>query len=168
MKRTQSINLFQLRKNATLFRLNTVTIAILAASLSGCDSRKGVIYNSLDDCKTNLGNSHKCEQQYQQARSIAHQNLSPFSRKQSCEEKYGAQNCEQTSRGYFPYITSFLSSNRYGGSPLFRDKYSNNFMSLDGTNYGSTPGKVQIQRQTVSRGGFGANARRSSGWSFGG
>jgi uncharacterized protein YgiB involved in biofilm formation len=128
----------------------------------------------------------QCETAYQQALADNEANAPRFNDRQSCEERYGVEQCVPRNNGSFftPLLTGFilgqaLNGGFGGGRGYYRDRYGNDSLSGGGrlgrdyvtgrTRVGSdafgppatrqAPAQVQSRSGVVSRGGFGGGGR---------
>lgn len=151
-------------------------------------------FASLDECKASGDmTAAQCDTAYAQAQKDSAANAPKFSDQQSCEERYGVDQCvprsSQNGGGSFftPLLTGFiigqaLNGGGYRGAPMYRDRdggwYSGSGYPVS-RDYvtGRTrvrsdsfdapearaPARVQSRSAVISRGGFGGGGR-----SFGG
>jgi len=154
---------------------------------AGCDEAKvdTALFESIQQC-TSLGFAQQeCEANYRKAEQM-HVDVAPkYSSRTDCETDFGAEKCEpapqRTSTGgsvFMPLMAGYMMGNLLSGGartqPLYRSAGdSSNFRTADNKKLGSAVGRTQVatsaaqtpaaKTRTVSRGGFGANARRSYG-----
>ncbi|OYW28644.1 MAG: hypothetical protein B7Z44_07660 [Caulobacter sp. 12-67-6] len=189
----------------------TTLMAGAAVSITACDNAPAVTqwgdppaaaagkaveartFTSLDECKASGDfTAEQCETTLAQAQKDSAENAPKFSDQQSCEERYGVDQCVprsgQNGSFFTPLLTGFIIGQAlnnmgggYRGAPMYRDR--------DGTYYGGSgyplsrdyvtgrtrvrsesfdapradaPTRVQSRSSVISRGGFGG------GRSFGG
>ncbi len=155
--------------------------------VAGCDEPKvdTALFESVKQC-TSLGFSQQeCEANYRNAQQM-HVDVAPkYASRADCEADFGAEKCEtapqRTQSGgsvFMPLMAGYMMGSLLGGGasaqPLYRSSAdSTSFRNADNKKVGSTIGRTQVAQSatqapavktsTVSRGGFGANARRSAG-----
>jgi len=155
--------------------------------VAGCDEAKvdTALFESVKQC-TSLGFAQQeCEANYGKAQQM-HADVAPkYMSRTDCEADFGAEKCEiapqraQSGGSIFMplmagYMMGSLLNSRAQTQPLYRTAGdSSNFRTADNKNIGSAIGRTQIAQsatqapaartRTVSRGGFGASARRSAG-----
>lgn len=189
----------------------TTLMAGAAVSITACDNAPAVTqwgdppaaaagkaveartFTSLDECKASGDfTAEQCETTLAQAQKDSAENAPKFSDQQSCEERFGVDQCVprsgQNGSFFTPLLTGFIIGQAlnnmgggYRGAPMYRDR--------DGTYYGGSgyplsrdyvtgrtrvrsesfdapradaPTRVQSRSSVISRGGFGG------GRSFGG
>ncbi|MBO9708547.1 MAG: DUF1190 domain-containing protein [Caulobacter sp.] len=149
-------------------------------------------FANLDDCKTSGDfTDQQCETAFAQAQKDSAENSPKFSQRESCEERYGVDQCVPRSDNhggsfFTPLLTGFIigqalnNAGGYRGAPMYRDR--------DGTYYSGSgyplsrdyvtgrtrvradsfdapsahaPARVQSRSSVISRGGFGGGGR---GW----
>lgn len=189
----------------------TTLMAGAAVSITACDNAPAVTqwgdppaaaagkaveartFTSLDECKASGDfTAQQCETTLAQAQKDSAENAPKFSDQQSCEERYGVDQCVprsgQNGSFFTPLLTGFIIGQAlnnmgggYRGAPMYRDR--------NGTYYGGSgyplsrdyvtgrtqvrsesfdapradaPTRVQSRSSVISRGGFGG------GRSFGG
>ncbi|WP_411286361.1 DUF1190 domain-containing protein [Phenylobacterium sp.] len=141
---------------------------------------EGRSYASLDACRAaNEAPDDQCATALAEAEAQAPK----FSDQQSCEERYGVDQCVPRNQGggsfFTPLLTGFLvgqALNNFGG----RGYYGNRFDNRDGGYYGSggrggrdyvtgrsdryeAPARAQSRSSVISRGGFGGGGGRGYG-----
>ena len=202
------------RPEAPRRRLRSSSLALTglmtgaAMSISACDDQPAAnrwsdppsasrevdakTYASLADCKSDSDmTAEQCDTAYAQAQKDAATNAPKFNDQQSCEERYGVDQCvpRNSDHGSFftPLLTGFIigqalnnMGGRYYGAPMYRDR--------SGTYYGGggyplsrdyvtgrtrvrtdsfnapemhAPTRVQSRSAVISRGGFGGGGH---GW----
>lgn len=151
-------------------------------------------FTSVEECKTQGAfTAEQCVAAYDQAQKDSAENAPKFNDQQSCEERYGVDQCVPRSGhggGSFftPLLTGFIigqamnNMGGYRGAPMYRDR-NGGFYSGSGypvsRDYLSgrtrvradsfdapradAPSRVQSRSAVISRGGFGGGSR-----SFGG
>lgn len=100
-------------------------------------------YASLDDCKTSGDmTAAQCQAAYDQAQKDSAANAPKFGDQQSCEERYGVDQCVPRNNGgggsfFTPLLTGFIVGQAlnnmgggYYGAPMYRDR--------NGTYYGGS------------------------------
>ena len=103
-------------------------------------------YASLDDCKTSGDmTAAQCQTAFDQAQKDSAANAPKFGDQQSCEERYGVDQCVPRNNGgggsfFTPLLTGFIvgqalnnlggGGGRYYGAPMYRDR--------EGTYYGGS------------------------------
>ena len=189
----------------------TTLMAGAAVSITACDNAPAVTqwgdppaasagkaveartFTSLDECKASGDfTAQQCETTLAQAQKDSAENAPKFNDQQSCEERYGVDQCVprsgQNGSFFTPLLTGFIIGQAlnnmgggYRGAPMYRDR--------NGTYYGGSgyplsrdyvtgrtrvrsesfdapradaPTRVQSRSSVISRGGFGG------GRSFGG
>ena len=172
-------------------RSKTIVLTSLMAgtsvSLAACEADTGgktvdaVSYASVAECKSaGTISAASCDTAFAQAQKANGENAPRFADKQTCEEQYGAAQCQPRNNGSFftPLLTGFivgqaLSGGGYRGAPMYRDR-GGNFYGGAGqqisrnyvtgrTRIGSdafnpaarAPTRIQSRSAVVSRGGFG-------------
>jgi uncharacterized protein YgiB involved in biofilm formation len=139
-------------------------------------------YASLQECKdANVVSDGECDTSFAQAQNQAPQ----FSDRQTCEERYGVDQCvprNQAGGGsvFMPLVTGFLVgqalSNMGGGGYYGRqypgrdDRYggyagnrSRDYVTGRPSDSYSAPARVQSRSSVISRGGFGGGGGRFGG-----
>jgi len=172
----------------------TTLMAGSAMSLSACDapsSPPAQSYASLEECRS-AGDlpAAECDKAYAAAQADQAANGPKFSDQQSCEERYGVDQCVprgQAGGGFFtPLLTGFIVGQMmnnggygygYGGRALYRDRYgqdmlgngrpvSRDYMTgatrVGGESFGA-PSRMQSRSAVISRGGFGGGSRSWGG-----
>lgn len=157
MKRSRSLTL-------------TTLMAGAAVSVSACDNSPAVTqwgdpptaesgrtveartFASLDDCKASGDfTAQQCEATLAEAQKDSEANAPRFANQQSCEERYGVDQCvPRSSQGggsfFTPLLTGFIigqalnNMGGYRGAPMYRDR--------DGTYYGG--GGYSLSRDYVT------------------
>lgn len=180
----------------------TSLIAGSGLSLTACDGDVGgkpvdaQSYASVAECRSaGAIPAAQCDVAYKQAQADADKTAPRFEDKQTCEEQYGAAQCQQRSNGsggsfFMPLVTGFLVGQAlnggygYRGAPMYRDRDGNYYGGAGGMirrdyatgrmRVGSdaftpstvrAPARVQSRSAVISRGGFGGGF---GGRSFGG
>jgi uncharacterized protein YgiB involved in biofilm formation len=170
---------------------NDTPAASASASADAVEARD---YATVDECKA-AGDfaPAECDKAYAAAQADAEANGPRFSDQQSCEERYGVDQCvprNQAGGGSFftPLLTGFLVGQALGGGggffgrPYYRDRYGDSYLGngrrLDrnyvngryqigrdqfGPPRAQAPARVQSRSAVVSRGGFGGGGGRSYG-----
>lgn len=146
-------------------------------------------FSTVAQCEASGMSKAQCESAYQEALADNQANAPRFADQQSCEERYGVEQCvprSQAGGGSFftPLLTGFiigqaLNGGGFGGRGYYRDRYGNDSLSNGGrlgrdyvtgrTRVGSdafgppatrqAPARVQSRSGVVSRGGFGGGGR---------
>lgn len=179
----------------------TGLIAGSGVSLSACDGDVGgkpvdaMSYTSVAECRSaGAIPAVQCDTAFAQAKADADKTAPRFEDKQTCEEQYGAAQCERRDNGgggsfFMPLVTGFLvgqalNGGGYRGAPMYRDRDGRYIGGAGGyitrdyvsgrTRVGSdafvpstarAPARVQSRSSVISRGGFGGGF---GGRSFGG
>ena len=171
-------------------RSHSIKLALMGAgaiTLTACGEAKeeAAVYESVAQCEAaGVVDAATCVAQFEQAQAV-HQNVAPrYARQEDCYTDFGYQRCEQyrTSGGtsfFLPFMLGYMFAPR-GGSGVFTQPL---YRSADDPNTFRTSanrriaavapnGQTQIAKstarqpkartRTVSRGGFGARAARSS------
>lgn len=189
----------------------TTLMAGAAVSITACDNAPAVTqwgdppaaaagkaveartFTSLDECKASGDfTAQQCETTLAQAQKDSAENAPKFNDQQSCEERYGVDQCVprsgQNGSFFTPLLTGFIIGQAlnnmgggYRGAPMYRDRngsyYGGNGYPLS-RDYvtgrtrvrsesfdaprADAPTRVQSRSSVISRGGFGG------GRSFGG
>lgn len=97
-------------------------------------------FASLDECKSSGDfTADQCQTAYDEAQKASAENAPKFSDRESCEERYGVDQCVPRSQAngggsfFTPLLTGFIigqalenmSNNRYRGAPMYRDRDGN-------------------------------------------
>jgi len=194
MKKSKTINLRSMRKQARAFALAPLALAIMA----GCspEPKESVKFvTDIDDCTDNTDLSvEQCEAVYSRAVKDA-ENTSPrYQHINDCQREFGS--CERNDNGVFvPLMAGFIVSElideagdvmeakyrRGHVNPVYnykgRGQYNNQIMTADGNFIGKSNSKsfsvdksaLQAKpkpqvTKTISRGGFGSKAAAKSSW----
>lgn len=163
-----------------------------AATAEAADT-EGRAYANLQECRA-AGDfaPAECDQAFAAAQAQNEQNAPRFADQQTCEERYGVDQCVPRNNGSFftPLLTGFivgqalgnLGGPRYYGAPYYRDRYGQ-FYGPGGRaisrNYvtgrprvgrevlapprAQAPSRAQSRSAVISRGGFGGGGGRSYG-----
>lgn len=157
--------------------------------VAACDEAKvdTAMFESLQQCQSLGFEASECKANYENAQAM-HVDVAPkYTSRTDCETDFGAEKCEiapqRTSSGgsvFMPLMAGYMMGSMLGGNragvaqPLYRSRDdSKNFRTADNRNVGSQVGRTQVAKsvatraptaktRTVSRGGFGASARRSA------
>ncbi|KQO09181.1 uncharacterized protein YgiB involved in biofilm formation [Sphingomonas sp. PP-CE-3A-406] len=180
----------------------TSLIAGSGISLTACDGDVGgkpveaQSYASVQECRAaGALSAVQCDTAFEQAKADAAKTGPRFEDRQTCEEQYGAAQCEPRNNGsggsfFTPLLTGFLVGQALNGgfgargAPMYRDRDGNYYGGAGGrinrdyvtgrTRVGSdaftpttarAPARVQSRSSVISRGGFGGGF---GGRSFGG
>ena len=178
----------------------TGLIAGSGISLTACDGDVGgkpvdaQSYASVAECRSaGAIPAAQCDTAYEQAKTDAAKTAPRFEDKQTCEEQFGAAQCEPRNNGsggsfFTPLLTGVIIGQAlnggygYRGAPMYRDRQGNYYGGAGGrisrdyvtgrTRVGSdaftpttarAPARVQTRSSVISRGGFGGGFGRSSG-----
>ncbi len=171
-------------------RSHSIKLALMGAgalTLTACGQAKedAAVYETVEQCTAaGLVDAATCAQQFEQARA-EHPNVAPrYARQEDCYTDFGYARCEQyrTSGGgsfFVPLMLGYMLAPRVGSrvytQPLYRSAddpntfrtASNRQIASIGANGQTSVAKSTAQQprartRTVSRGGFGARAARSS------
>lgn len=186
MKRTRSINLDRMRKQAPAITIKPFAIAFAVTTLAGCGSNthEGAIFKDVAQCtQQNPTQSAACEQAYNEAVKKAASTAPKYATEADCVSEFGDRSCVpyRTSTGqswFMPALGGFLFAqairgNRgYVGTPLFTSYSRGSSMYgswnyADGVRHGpSTFGRTTYREsalqpkpavtRTIARGGFGS------------
>lgn len=172
MKRSRSVK---------LVAMGTGLLLVAACEEAKVDT---ALFESVKQCETLGFTAQECEANYKSAQQM-HVNVAPkYTSRTDCETDFGAEQCEvapqrTTSGGgvFMPLMAGYMMGSMLGGGrsqPLYKSRDDrSNFRTADNKKVGSAVGRTQVSKsatrtpaaktRTVSRGGFGANARRSVG-----
>ena len=174
-------------KSVKLVAMGTGLLLVAACEEAKVDT---ALFESVKQC-TGLGfTEQECVANYQQAQQT-HIAASPkYTNRADCEADFGAEKCEiapqKTASGgsvFMPLMAGYLMGSMLSGGgrgqPLYRAAGDGGtFRTADNKAVGSATGRTQVAKsatqtppratRTVSRGGFGANARSPMRRSFGG
>ena len=133
-------------------------------------------FASLDDCKKSGDmTAVQCDAAYAQAQKDSAANAPKFGDQQSCEERYGVDQCVPRNNGgggsfFTPLLTGFIVGQAlnnmgggYYGAPMYRDRNGNYFGGAGGMlsrNY--TTGRTQIGSDAFNPAARSAPARVQS------
>ena len=163
-----------------------------AATAEAADT-EGRAYATLEECRA-AGEfaPAECDQAFAAAQTANNENAPRFSDQQTCEERYGVDQCVPRNNGSFftPLLTGFIVGQvlsdigrpRYYGTPYYRDRYGQ-FYGAGGSRINrdyvtgrprvsrevlappraQAPSRVQSRSAVISRGGFGGGGGRSYG-----
>lgn len=142
-------------------------------------------FSTVAQCEATGMSKEQCETAYKQALADNEANAPRFNDRQSCEERYGVEQCVPRNNGSFftPLLTGFIIGQAlnggFGGRGYYRDRYGADTLTGGGrlgrdyvtgrTRVGSdafgppatrqAPARVQSRSGVVSRGGFGGGGR---------
>lgn len=171
-------------------RSRSVKLALMGAgalTLTACGQAKeeAAVYDSIAQCEeAGVVDAATCAAQFEQAQ-LVHQETAPrYAREQDCYTDFGYQRCERyrTSSGssvFLPFMLGYMLAPRGGSGvftqPLYRSADDPNvYRTASNKRIGSvgaggvtqvakaTARQPKARTRTVSRGGFGARAARSS------
>ncbi|MFT5539561.1 MAG: hypothetical protein ACI82H_001081 [Alphaproteobacteria bacterium] len=162
-------------------------MSVSLIALTACEEPKvdAAVFDSLQQCIDDSSTTReRCEKTYGEARA-QHAAVAPkYTSAADCQADFGAGRCEQapyrsTSGGsiFMPLMMGYMMGSLIGGrssmaaQPLYRSaKSPNTLRTADNRSVGSATGRTQVARSatrrpsfkssTISRGGFGASARR--------
>ena len=153
--------------------------------VAACDEAKvdTAVFETAKQCQELGFTADECRANYERARTM-HTEVAPkYTSKEACESDFGAAQCEtapqQTASGgsvFMPLMMGYMMGSMLSGNrgattqPLYRSRDDRStFRTADNKSVGSNVGRVQVassaatapttKTRTVSRGGFGANAR---------
>ena len=108
LKRSHNTNFLTKKKQVAYVAIPTVTLALL----TGCYGEKPELYlfDGEQSCKDNKVDAAECEAAYKKAVKEAQRTAEKFFEEQSCEIKYGVENCIATpdDKGFMPKMSSFI------------------------------------------------------------
>ena len=194
MKRTKSINLNRMRKNAVGFQLKPLVVSVAAFSLMACGgSQKAQVYSDVRHCiSQNPSLETECEAAYKTALNESARTGPKYRSERDCTSEFGQNNCVSSRAAsggnwFMPAMAGFMmaraldNNNRYHSSPLYTSHSYGSPMygrwtTSDGRSYGSRRyGSINVGRdafkakpivtRTMSRGGFGSTVAAKSRWS---
>jgi uncharacterized protein YgiB involved in biofilm formation len=143
-------------------------------------------FASVEECRASGLSAVQCDTAYKQALADNEANAPRFSDRQSCEERYGVEQCVPRNNGSFftPLLTGFIIGQAlnggFGGRGYYRDRYGYDNLGgrggIGGRDYVTgrnrvgadafgppatrqAPARVQSRSGVVSRGGFGGGGR---------
>ncbi|MEY4589883.1 MAG: hypothetical protein RL497_1959 [Pseudomonadota bacterium] len=196
MKRSQSINLAQMRKYTGVFALKPLALC-MAVLFSGCGSneQQADIFKDLDECKSTYPDlSAQCEMAFNEALKKAEDTSPKYKTLDDCVAEFGADRClpHTSSDGnswFMPAMAGFMlaqvldGNQRYNTAPMFTSSnysspYYNRWTGVDGSAYGDYRNR-QVRThadafkpkpritKTIERGGFGSKSAAASSWGSG-
>ena len=151
-----------------------------AAQVSSAQSVDGRSYPNLQACRdADIVPNAECDTAFAQAEAQAPR----FSDRQSCEERYGVDQCVPRSQAgggsvFMPLLTGFIvgqALNNFGNRGYYGGQYPSRYDSgfgggggrdyVTGRSYDrvEAPSRVQSRSAVISRGGFGGGGGRSFG-----
>lgn len=146
---------------------------------------EGQAFRTVEECRASGMSAVQCDTAYRQAQADNEANAPRFSDRQSCEERYGVEQCVPRNNGSFftPLLTGFIIGQAlnggFGGRGYYRDRFGydsyggggrlgrdyvtgRNRIGSDAFGPPATrqaPARVQSRSGVVSRGGFGGGGR---------
>jgi uncharacterized protein YgiB involved in biofilm formation len=174
------------RGNPIMKRSRSVKLVAMGAGLflvAGCEESQvdAALYNTPSQCILDGFSKEECSTSFESAKAM-HVDVAPkYTSLVDCEADFGAKECETapqvTQAGgsvFMPLMAGYMMGRMMSGGaqPLYRSRDDRaSFRTADNRNVGSSVGRTQVARsatqtpaaktRTVSRGGFGASARRS-------
>ncbi len=170
-------------------RSRCVKLALMGAgalTLTACGQKEeATVYRSVEQCaEAGVVDAETCAQQFAQAQAD-HPNVAPrYARQEDCYSDFGFNQCQQYrsrsgSSFFVPFMLGYMFAPRLGSrvytQPLYRSADDPNaFRTASNRQIASvrTDGQTTVSKsaaeqprvrtRTVSRGGFGARAARSS------
>lgn len=167
-------------------RSKSISLAVMglsAFSMTACeDPVEAAVYESVEQCISDSAfSAEQCQSEFDRAAG-QHSNVAPrYSSLSDCEADFGRTHCGQrtTGSGYIPFMAGYMmgtvtSGGRVSTQPLYRAADdSRNFRTASNSRISGVTGVTtvdarststpRVRTTTVSRGGFGARAARSSG-----
>lgn len=136
MKRSRSIVLTSLMAGAGVSISACDNATQWGDGQGGAQKAQAVAYRSLDECKSAGTPADQCEAAYAQARADNDANAPRFNERQSCEQRYGVDQCVPRAQAgggsvFVPLLAGFMISRAlngggYGGgmfgSPVYRNR----------------------------------------------
>lgn len=193
MKRSQSINLVQMRKYTGVFALTPLALCI-SVFFTGCESneQQADIFKNLEECKSTYPDlSAQCDMAFNEALKKAEDTGPRYKTMDDCIVEFGPDRCtsHRSSDGnswFMPAMAGFMlaraldDNRRYNTAPMFTSSinsspYYNRWTTVDGNSYGDYRNR-QVRTNsdafrpqprvttTLERGGFGSKAAAASGW----
>ena len=167
-------------KRSTNIRL-TLMAATLPLALAGCNDSPptGAIARSINECvQAKAGTYEECSAAYGQALAKHDATAPKFEDKGDCDAQFGNCTAHSDANGHSSwmppmsgFLIGYLASSALngqrafgGGSPLFQDRNSGDFIKANGESAGTRSGFVSgeagraaasVRGATVARGGFG-------------
>lgn len=172
-------------KRSLSIKLALMGAGALTLTACGQSKEEAVVYESVEQCaEAGVFDAETCTQQFAAAQA-EHPNVAPrYARPEDCYSDFGYQRCERyrSSNGssfFVPFMLGYMFAPRIGSSvytqPLYRSADNPNAfrtatnrqiasVGTDGRTAvsKSTGEQPRVRTRTVSRGGFGARAARSS------
>lgn len=156
-----------------------------AAAAPAAGEGEAQAFTTVEDCRASGLSAVQCDTAYREALADNEANAPRFADRQSCEERYGVEQCVPRNNGSFftPLLTGFIIGQAlnggFGGRSYYRDRYGYNTLAGGGrlsrdyvtgrTRVGpdafgppttrQAPARVQSRSGVVSRGGFGGGGR---------
>ncbi len=171
-------------------RSHTVKLALMSASavvISACGQAKeeAAVYESIAQCEeAGVVDSATCTAQFEAAQAVYEETAPRYARQEDCYTDFGYRGCQgyRTSSGssvFLPFMLGYMLAPRGGSGvftqPLYRSADDpNTYRTASNKRIGAinANGTTQVAKatarqpsartRTVSRGGFGARAARSS------
>lgn len=167
-------------------RSKSISLAVMglsAFSMTACDKPvDAAVYESVEQCVTDsVFTAEQCQSEFDAAAG-QHANVAPrYSSLSDCEADFGRSSCDRRSSGsgYIPFMAGYMmgtstSRSQVVTQPLYRSTDdSRNFRTANNSRVTGATGVTtvdsratstpRVRTTTVSRGGFGARAARSSG-----
>lgn len=143
--------------------LATVAIAPLGIYTVGCTPAdppppqvQAPVYSSIEVCKTAETNDALCDQAFSGAKAAHAQSAPTFSKKEQCEQQFGAGNCETRAAAggggdvFLPMMAGFMLGNALGDMGGYERERRRNYGPSYHPIYYGTNGAVYSGRQQVA------------------
>ncbi len=170
-------------------RSHSIKLALMGAgaiTLTACGQAKeeAAVYESVAQCEAaGLVDAEACAAQFEQAQAVHVDTAPRYAREEDCYTDFGYQRCQRYRGGgssfFLPFMVGYMLAPRGGSGvftqPLYRSADDpNTYRTASNRRIGAVApnGQTQVAKstarqpkartRTVSRGGFGARAARSS------